>query len=225
MGKILRVAIRRSVNAAITIFGIICLNYVLIRLMPGDPNLSLAPRNRQFIGLVEYNRQLFGLDKSPLDQFLIYLRNTVTLDWGYSYFYKQPVADLLFRDFGWTLLLVGTSTVFTIIIGMVVGSYAAAKRGKPFDLASTGLGIFFYGMPIFWLGIVLQAAFARTSPLSQYFSWWPVLPSQGYIDPPPFPQIWSWDLLHIGSVIIHLKIWLSGALSSRSRSSGTIRFK
>src|SRR6266568_4835164 len=186
MGKVLRVAIRRCVNAGVTILGIICLNYVLIRLMPGDPNLSFAPRNRQYIGLVEYNRQLF------------------TLDWGLSYFYRAPVAEILFQDLSWTLLLVGTSTVITILIGMVVGSYAAAKRGKPFDLVSTGLGIFFYGMPIFWLAIVLQAAFSKTSPLSAYFSWWPVLPSQGRIDLPPFPQTWSWDWVHIGNALLHL---------------------
>ncbi|TLZ72920.1 MAG: ABC transporter permease [Methanobacteriota archaeon] len=204
MGKVLRVAIRRCVNAGVTILGIICLNYVLIRLMPGDPNLSFAPRNRQYIGLVEYNRQLFGLDKSPLDQFLIYLHNMFTLDWGLSYFYRAPVAEILFQDLSWTLLLVGTSTVITILIGMVVGSYAAAKRGKPFDLVSTGLGIFFYGMPIFWLAIVLQAAFSKTSPLSAYFSWWPVLPSQGRIDLPPFPQTWSWDWVHIGNALLHL---------------------
>ncbi len=204
MGKVLRVVIRRTINAVVTIFGIICLNYVLIRLMPGDPNLALVPRNTQFVGLAKANAELFGLDKPPFDQFVIYLQNTVTLNWGYSYFWHAPVADLLIHDLGWTLLLVGTSTVFTILIGMMVGSYAAVKRGRPFDLASTGLSIFFYGMPIFWLGIVLQVAFSRSSFLKGYFSWWPVLPSGGYLDDPPFPQQWTWDWAHIASVSTHL---------------------
>src|SRR5207247_11463497 len=47
MGKVLRVVSRRSINAVVTIFGIIWLSYVLIPLMPGDANLALAPRNTQ----------------------------------------------------------------------------------------------------------------------------------------------------------------------------------
>ncbi len=206
MRKILRIVIRRSVNAILTIFGIICLNYVLIRLMPGDPTHTLIPRDPKYQGLAEYNIQLFGLDKSPLDQFLTYLKNTFELNWGYSYFYHAPVADLLIHDLGWTLLLVGTSTILTIIIGMVIGSYAAVKRGKPFDLISTGAGIFLYGMPIFWLGLMLQLAFQRNSLPSSFFSWWPQLPTSGYIDGPEtgFPQVWSWDWLHISNVLVHL---------------------
>jgi len=204
MGKVLRIVIRRSINAVITIFGIIGLNYILIRLMPGDPTRSLIPHDPKYAGLAAYNRAVFGLDKPLWDQFVMYLQNTFTFNWGYSYFYKQPVADILLRDLGWTLFLVGTSTILTIILGMVIGSYAAIRRGKAFDLASTGIGIFLYGMPIFWLGIVLQIAFERGSFFSQYFSWWPVLPTQGYIDDPPFPQAWSWDWLHISNALLHV---------------------
>src|SRR5213594_884309 len=118
--------VRKGVNAAITIFGIICLNY-----------------------------ELFGFDKPPWEQFAIYLQRTFTLDWGISYRLGLPVFDVLMRDLGWTLVLVGTSTVLTIIIGMIIGSIAAQKRGKPFDILSTATGIFLYGMPIFWLGYLL----------------------------------------------------------------------
>jgi len=71
--------VRKGVNAAITIFGIICLNYALLRLMPGDPALSLTPRDPKYQGLAEYNRELFGFDKPPWEQFFIYLQRTVTL--------------------------------------------------------------------------------------------------------------------------------------------------
>ena len=82
MARILKVMVRKGVNAAITIFGIICLNYALLRLMPGDPALSLTPRDPKYQGLAEYNRELFGFDKPPWEQFFIYLQRTVTLDWG-----------------------------------------------------------------------------------------------------------------------------------------------
>ncbi len=210
MRRVLRIVIRRCTNAAITIFGIICLNYALLRLMPGNPLLSLIPHDPKYAGLRDYTIQLFGLDRSPLDQFVIYLQDTVTLNWGTSFFYKQPVVNILLTDLSWTLLLVGTSTIITIAIGMIIGSYSAVKRGKPFDLASTGIGIFLYGMPIFWLGLMLQIAFSRGLPgqfvPGQFFSWWPVLPSGDRVGGPEtlLPQVWSWDWAHISSVLVHL---------------------
>jgi len=104
---------RRLVNAGITIFGIICLNYLLIRLMPGDPSLSIVPRDPKFRGFRDYVIAFFGLDRPQWEQFGIYLQKLFTLDWGTSYQYRRPVADILFHDLGWTLLLVGTSTVIT----------------------------------------------------------------------------------------------------------------
>lgn len=189
-------------NALITIFGIICLNYVLIRLMPGSADLAIVPRDPKYVGFREYQIALFGLDKSPVEQFLIYLQRLFTFDWGISYFHKVPVAEILIRDLGWTLLLVGTSTIITIILGIVIGSYAAVRRGKAFDLVSTGVGIFFYGMPIFWLGILLQAAFQKNSVMQQWFTWWPTLPSYGYFDDRLLP--WAWDWVHVSDAILHL---------------------
>jgi len=206
MRKILRIMVRRSVNAVITILGILCLNYVLIRLMPGNAEANLAPHNPQYAGYLADNIRIFGLDQSQEAQFAIYLKNAFTLNWGISYYWKQPVADLLLHDLTWTLLLVGTSTIFTTLIGMVVGSYAAVRRGKPFDLIATGGGIFLYGMPIFWLGIMLQLGFQKNSIISSTFTWWPVLPTQGYWDDPNtgFPQVWAWDWLHVSNVLVHL---------------------
>jgi len=200
MGKLLRIVARRLINALVTIFGIIVLNYVLVRMMPGDPAVVIAPRLPGYEGLIDSNRQLFGLDRGPWEQFVIYLQRTVTLDWGISYRWNQPVAEILMRDLGWTLLLVGTATVFIIIFGMIIGSYAAWKRGKPFDLASTGLGIFFYGMPTFWLGLVLIALFANPSFRPAW--WWPLLPSQGYYNVNLGP--WAWDWAHVSSALQHL---------------------
>jgi len=202
VGGLLQVVGRRVANAALTMFGIICLNYVLIRLMPGSSDLAIVPRDPKYAGFREYQIALFGLDKPPLEQFMIYLQKLFTLDWGVSYFYKKPVVQILAVDLSWTLLLVGTATFFTILIGMAMGAYAAVKRGKPFDYLSTGFAIFFYGMPIFWLGLVLQAGFRRNSPLSTWFSWWPSLPVQGYFSDTLIP--WRWDWIHIADAAVHL---------------------
>jgi peptide/nickel transport system permease protein len=170
--------------------------------MPGSPDLAIIPRDPKYAAYRGYQIAFFGLDKSPLEQFGIYLQRLFTLDWGVSYFYKKPVLQILLNDLGWTLLLVGVSTVITIVFGILIGSYAAVRRGKPFDLVSTGLGIFFYGMPIFWLALMLQVTFRRTSPLRDLFSWWPELPTQGYFSDQLIP--WQWDSLHVTDAFLHL---------------------
>jgi len=175
---------------------------VLIRLMPGQADLAIIPRDPKYQGFRQYQIAQFGLDKTPLEQFVIYLQKLFTLDWGVSYFYKKPVIGILAVDLSWTLLLVGTATIFTVLIGMAIGSYAAVRRGKPFDYLSTGFAIFFYGMPIFWLGIMLQTAFKRRSPLAAWFSWWPQLPVQGYFNNDLVP--WQWDWTHVFDAGLHL---------------------
>ncbi|HYS73496.1 MAG TPA: ABC transporter permease [Thermoplasmata archaeon] len=206
MARVLAVVARRTVNAFTTIFGIICLNYVLVRLMPGDPILSQCPHNPQFAASCQYDYTFFGLDLPPWQQFLIYLQKLFTLDWGVSYTTHRPVASVLIGALGWTLVLVGTSTIITILIGMAVGSYAALRRGKPFDFFSTGIGIFLYGMPIFWLGLVLQFSFIKNSGFTGWFSWWPVLPPHNYYEfnDPNLSIAWAWDWPHISSALAHL---------------------
>ncbi|TLZ95914.1 MAG: ABC transporter permease [Methanobacteriota archaeon] len=170
--------------------------------MPGQADLAIIPRDPKYQGFRQYQIAQFGLDKTPLEQFVIYLQKLFTLDWGVSYFYKKPVIGILAVDLSWTLLLVGTATIFTVLIGMAIGSYAAVRRGKPFDYLSTGFAIFFYGMPIFWLGIMLQTAFKRRSPLAAWFSWWPQLPVQGYFNNDLVP--WQWDWTHVYDAALHL---------------------
>jgi peptide/nickel transport system permease protein len=91
----------------------------------------------------------------------------------------SSVIDIISVAMSWTLMLVGVSTVITLLLGMVVGSYAAYRRGGAFDLASTGSLLFFYGMPIFWFAIMLQILFT-SYPLGM--DWWPQLPLSGYYD-------------------------------------------
>src|SRR2546428_5044895 len=140
MARLLAVAVRRSVNAFVTIIGIICLNYVLVRLMPGDPILSQCPHNAQYSASCAYDYSFFGLDLPPWQQFVIYLQKLFTLDWGVSYTTHQPEASVLMRALGCTLVLVGTSTIFSILIGMAVCAYPSLPSSQPgalFPTAST----------------------------------------------------------------------------------------
>jgi peptide/nickel transport system permease protein len=175
-----RYVAKRLVNVVLTILGIMLLNFFLIHLMPGDPALQLVPRDPKFDeGLKWQLVERFHLNDSMADQLGWYFYNTFTGEWGTSYITRRPVFDIIMGDLKWTLLLVGISTVLTILLGIAIGAYSAYRRGGPFDVASLAISLFFYGMPLFWLGIVLQMLFT-TQPLHMH--WWPQLPAGGYFD-------------------------------------------
>jgi peptide/nickel transport system permease protein len=198
-----RMMLKRTINVFITIFGIVTLNFLLIQAMPGDPILNMVPRDPKLDPAVKWSLvDKFHLNDSLSERYVTYLKNTFTLEWGTSYMSStREVADIMMSDLRWTILLIGTSTLFTFIIGMAVGAYAAYRRGGPFDLVSTGTGLFFYGMPIFWFAIILQITF---NTYSFGMDWWPQLPSGGYFDTVTYGTQLRWDFGLIMSIAEHL---------------------
>jgi peptide/nickel transport system permease protein len=198
-----RIIGRRLINVVITILGIMTLNFVLIHFMPGDPILNMVPRDPKFDQNLKWELvDNFHLNESVFEQYVIYMRNAITGEWGKSYMQNQrEVLDIIMVDLRWTMLLVGASTVFTIMIGMAIGAYAAYRRGGAFDLSSTAMSLFFYGMPIFWFAILLQLLFTST-PLG--IDWWPQFPASGYFDTDAHGSEFKWELPIILSVIEHL---------------------
>jgi peptide/nickel transport system permease protein len=198
-----RVLLKRSINVCITIFGIITINFLLIHAMPGDPILNMVPRDPKLDPAVKQDLiDKFDLNASLPERYVAYLYNTFTGNWGTSYMQSnREVIDIISEDLRWTLLLVGTSTVFTLLLGMAVGAYGAYRRGGAFDMSSTAISLFFYGMPIFWFAIILQMLF-NSYPLGM--DWWPQLPTGSYFDTETYGTEfrWEWDI--VVSVLQHL---------------------
>jgi len=177
-----RVLAKRTFNAFITILLIMLVNFLLFRVMPGDPALLYIPRVPSSNSMAIYERyvDLMGLDQPMHVQLYKYFVTTFTGDWGTSFYRELPVTEVLGNAIMWTVLLLGISSIITFVVGIWLGKIAAKRRGKGADISITGFGLFFYGMPIFWLGIVLMIVFC---------SIWPILPSAGYITSgvSPFP--------------------------------------
>jgi len=195
--------IKRMINVVITIFGIMTLNFLLIHLMPGDPIANVIPKDPKFDPAIKDElTKKFHLDRPIYEQYVIYLYNTITLDWGTSYkIVGGKVFDVIMSDMRWTLLLVGTSTVITILIGMAMGAYSAYRRGGAFDVSSTGFSLFLYGMPTFWFALLLQILFTR-QPMGM--DWWPQLPPSGYWDVDKFGANFVWSVPMVLSVLKYL---------------------
>jgi peptide/nickel transport system permease protein len=198
-----RIIARRMINVVITIIGIMTLNFLLIHLMPGDPILNMVPRDPKFDPTLKFKLiDKFRLNESVLEQYAVYMKNALTGDWGTSYMANErEVLDIILLDLRWTMLLVGASTIFTIMIGMAIGSYAAYRRGGAFDLSSTAVSLFFYGMPIFWFAMILQLLFS-SQPLGM--DWWPQFPASGYFDTETHGAEFRWTLPILLSVLEYL---------------------
>jgi peptide/nickel transport system permease protein len=157
-----------------TLLFIICFNFFLFRVVEGDPVANLfRGRNLSESQRTELTKQ-FGLDKSTGAQFVAYLEQTATLNFGRSYQNNQPVASEIKRKALPTIALVGISSILSAVFGIALGVAAAWRRRTKTDYAVTGFTMTTYSMPDFWLGMVLL------STLAVSLGWFPV---GGIVDP------------------------------------------
>lgn len=151
----------RLFKAALVVVGIIVLNFLLIRLAPGDPATVMAGEagaaDEQFLAQL---RSDFGLDRPLPVQLFVYVKGVVTLDLGYSYRHKRRVAELLLERLPATLLLTSTAFVLALGVGIVLGVLAASRVGRWADTAITVLALAFYATPLFWVGLMLILLFS-----------------------------------------------------------------
>jgi peptide/nickel transport system permease protein len=139
---------------------VLVVNFFLFRVLPGDPARTLGRgRLKSAEDIAEFQRE-YGLNEPLPRQFITYLHNTLTGNLGDSLRYRVPVSELILDRLWPTLLLVGTSTVLAMVIGVWLGVHSAWKRGGKFDKGSTGSTLVLYSMPEWWLGLLLIAVLA-----------------------------------------------------------------
>jgi peptide/nickel transport system permease protein len=154
---------RKVLNSCITVFLVIVMNFLLFRVMPGNPLVTMVPNNPKISD--EYKLKLidkFGLDEPIHIQFIEYIKNVVSLDFGNSFTeINTPAMDIILSNLKWTLILTGTSSILMIVIGMTIGIVSAWKRGSWFDTSSLAFSLFFYAMPTFWFAMMLVVIFSQ----------------------------------------------------------------
>lgn len=158
---------KRIVYVALTIFLILTFNFILFRVMPGDPTRSVipkgvAPGSQTF----ELLRHHYGLDEPKIVQYFVYLNQLAHGDFGSSFSFLPgvPVQDVIGPFLLNTLILAGFGTILSIVIGVWLGRQAAWKRGQPFDKVSSSFFIIFYSMPTFLFALVLLTMAAKYVP-------------------------------------------------------------
>lgn len=180
--------VRRTVYALIVLFVILTLNFMLFRLMPGDPVSRLIdPKFKPEMKAAL--RKQFGLDEHPLVQYKKYILSLLRFDLGVSFSSSRPVAQELAERLPNTILLLGTAMLLEMIIGISVGIFAASRRGSAVETFVTGSGLFAHAVPGFFLQLLLLLAFCY---------YWPIFPVRGTMSAPPPDGTWArfLDRLH-----------------------------
>jgi len=157
--------IRRLEFFGITLWATLTMNFILPRIMPGNPAQAMLVRyhgrvSPQTIKAIE---AAFGLNPKGniFQQYFDYLRNTFTGNFGTSVtFFPSPVGDVIKQGLPWTLGLVGMATIIAFLLGTLIGVLSAWRRGGVFDAILPPVFIVVSAFPYFWLGLLLLLAFA-----------------------------------------------------------------
>jgi len=167
---------RRTLQGITTILLAIILNFILFRIMPGDPTRVLIGDPRVETGTRLALIEKFGLERPLLEQFILYISNLFSGELGVSFAQMgRPVIEIILgRKMVNTLVLMGSSMSIAFLLGILLGVIAAWKRGTKADISFIIFSLATYSMPVFWFGMILLLVF------SVYFN---VFPIAGTITP------------------------------------------
>ena len=157
----LQYVLRRLLQAVPVILAIVVCNFLLVHLAPGDAALVLAGEAGS--ATPEYMAQLrakFQLDRPLAVQLLAYVKSVLMLDLGYSFRHDRPVIELILSRLGPTLLLMTTSLVVSVGVGVVLGALGASALNSWRDNLISVFALVSYATPLFWLGLMLIVVFS-----------------------------------------------------------------
>jgi peptide/nickel transport system permease protein len=185
----------------ITFIIAILLNFILPRLMPGDPVAAITARQAQGMSEASAVKEIydnyaeqFGTNKPMYIQFVTYFKNALTGDLGLSFSqYPRPVSDIIGSAIGWTLALQLPAIIIGWFLGNFLGALAAYIR-KGFDKVLMPAFLFASSLPAFGSAIILLVIFAINLKIA------PIAGGYGYDLIPNF----SWTF--VKSVISHYQL-------------------
>ncbi len=154
-------ALRRLAQAVPTVLVIAAMNFLLLQLAPGDAADVLAGEagsaTPEFMAQL---RKTFGLDQPLGMQLLLYIKNIVSFDLGFSFRHNMPVVELIGSRLGPTLLLMVTVLLVAVGVGTLLGAFAARNLNRWQDNLISMLTVLAYATPVFWAGLMLIVVFS-----------------------------------------------------------------
>jgi peptide/nickel transport system permease protein len=203
---VLKFILGRSIRTLVVVAIATGAIFFMVRSLPGDPAQALLGQDASAEALEGMRRTLM-LDRSPVEQYFAWLGQVARGELGVSYRSRQPVTGVVAQALPVSLTLLVFAMAWATLFAIVLGTVAAYWRGQwPDTLISTFTAII-YGVPSFWLGLLLIIGFALT------LRWFP---TGGYV---PFTRDAGEALRSIALPALTLGSALAGALSRFVRAS------
>ena len=176
----------------------VTVNFIIPRLMPGDPVDLLIAKLGQHGPVTPETRQsieaLLGTDSNQpiLSQYVDYLHNLATGNLGLSVsFFPATVSSIIAQTLPWTIGLIGLATIISFVVGIGLGTVAGWKRGSWLDNLIP-VTTMFQSVPYFWLALILLFAFGSV---------WSIFPLNGGYD--VYNAMPGWNAAFLGSVVYY----------------------
>lgn len=168
-----RYFVMRLLDLVPTMFLVTVCVFFFVHLLPGDPaQLAAGPEaDEETVRMV---RERLGLDRPLPEQFVLFVKKTVTGDFGISIRSQRPVIDEVADRFGPTLLLTVAAMAWAVVFGLLIGIVSAVKRGRWPDRLGMAFAVSGISMPPFALGILLMEVF------SVWLGWFPTVGAESW---------------------------------------------
>jgi len=171
---VLRYIARRLIQAVVIVAIVAAITFALIHLAPGDPFSAILDNPNVSEKVRVTLRAQYGLDRPLPEQFVRYVSALGRGELGWSFSHDRPVGEVLASALPNTLLLMSVALVGSFLLGILVALIQVARKGTFVDHTLSGITLFFFSMPDFWLGILALLAFTY---------WIPIFPVGGAVDP------------------------------------------
>lgn len=198
--------LRRLLSAIPTLILVSLFVFTLQKLLPGDPVLAMAGEERD-PAVMEYLRDKYRLNDPIPVQYLNWVGNVLTGDFGTSLRTEQPVTTLLASKLPVTLELAVLALLIALLIGIPTGIISAVRKGTVVDYGANVVALSGISIPHFWLGILLIMVFAVK------LQW---LPASGFV---PMGEDFGQNLKTLILPAFVLGAGLSGILMRHTRSA------
>ncbi len=142
-----------------TLLGITLITFILMQSMPGDPVVAMVGERATPETMARIRSEL-ELDKPYPIQYFAYVKRLLTGQLGQSFHTNRRIADDLLQKFPNTVKLALAAMLFASLGGIVLGVFAAARRGTTWDRVITLFSVAGISIPVFWLGLALMLVFA-----------------------------------------------------------------
>lgn len=158
----LKFIVKRLLTAALQIFIVATIVFLILQIMPGDPAALMLEANgtQPDPEAIMALREKLGLNEPVIVQYKEWILRLITLDFGESYYYKQPVFRLLSQRFMNTIELAFVAVVIAAILGISIGIACSRQRGKLTDKLFTGLMVLGVSIPSYVMGAFLIMLFS-----------------------------------------------------------------